>query len=91
MRNLRTLETEGMVNSKNDYQEVINAIAKVCNPVLSLNVHEFHVYSTDKKKVAKLGYMKVSDCFRKIVNHGLIPTATTQFTFSNYCILQCLQ
>ena len=34
MRNLRTLETEGMVNSKNDYQEVINAIAKVCNPVL---------------------------------------------------------
>ena len=29
MRNLRTLETEGMVNSKNDYQEIINAIAKV--------------------------------------------------------------
>ena len=29
MRNLRTLEQEGMVNSKNDYQEVINAIAKV--------------------------------------------------------------
>ena len=29
MRNLRTLEQEGMVNSKNDYQEIINAIAKV--------------------------------------------------------------
>lgn len=29
MRNLRTLEQEGMVNSNNDYQEVINAIAKV--------------------------------------------------------------
>ena len=29
MRNLRTLEEEGMVNSKNDYQEIINAIAKV--------------------------------------------------------------
>ena len=29
MRNLRTLETEGMVNSKNDYQEIVNAIAKV--------------------------------------------------------------
>ena len=29
MRNLRTLETENMVNSKNDYQEIINAIAKV--------------------------------------------------------------
>ena len=29
MRNLRTLETEKMVNSKNDYQEIINAIAKV--------------------------------------------------------------
>ena len=28
MRNLRTLEQEGMVNSNNDYQEVINAIAK---------------------------------------------------------------
>jgi hypothetical protein len=28
MRNLRTLETEGMVNSKNDYQDIINAIAK---------------------------------------------------------------
>ena len=35
MRNLRTLETEGMVNSKNDYQEIINAIAKVsCSAVL---------------------------------------------------------
>ena len=29
MRNLRSLEEEGMVNSKNDYQEIINAIAKV--------------------------------------------------------------
>lgn len=29
MRNLRTLEQEGMVNSNNDYQEIINAIAKV--------------------------------------------------------------
>ena len=29
MRNLRTLEQEGMVNSKNDYQEIINAIARV--------------------------------------------------------------
>ena len=29
MRNLRTLEQEGMVNSSNDYQEIINAIAKV--------------------------------------------------------------
>ena len=29
MRNLRTLETEGMVDSKNDYQEIINAIARV--------------------------------------------------------------
>ena len=29
MRNLRTLEQEGMVSSKNDYQEIINAIAKV--------------------------------------------------------------
>lgn len=28
MRNLRTLEEEGMVNSKNDYQEIVNAIAK---------------------------------------------------------------
>lgn len=33
MRNLRTLETEGMVDSKNDYQEIINAIAKVWIPV----------------------------------------------------------
>lgn len=31
MRNLRTLEQEGMVNSQNDYQEIINAIAKVCD------------------------------------------------------------
>ncbi len=31
MRNLRTLEQEGMVNSSNDYQEMINAIAKVSN------------------------------------------------------------
>jgi len=30
MRNLRTLEQEGLVNSKNDYQEIINAIAQVC-------------------------------------------------------------
>lgn len=29
MRNLRTLEQEGMVNSTNDYQDIINAIAKV--------------------------------------------------------------
>lgn len=29
MRNLRSLEQEGMVNSKNDYQEIVNAIAKV--------------------------------------------------------------
>ncbi|XP_064390864.1 ras GTPase-activating-like protein IQGAP1 isoform X3 [Halichondria panicea] len=28
MRNLRTLEQEGLVNSKNDYQEIINAIAQ---------------------------------------------------------------
>ena len=31
MRSLRSLEEEGMVNSKNDYQEIVNAIAKV-NP-----------------------------------------------------------
>ena len=29
MRQLRTLEQEEMVSSKNDYQEIINAIAKV--------------------------------------------------------------
>ena len=29
MRNLRTLEQEGMVSSRSDYQEIINAIAKV--------------------------------------------------------------
>jgi len=29
MRNLRSLEQDDMVNSKNDYQEIINAIAKV--------------------------------------------------------------
>ena len=29
MRTLRTLEPEGMVSSRNDYQEIINAIAKV--------------------------------------------------------------
>lgn len=29
MRNLRTLEQEGMVNSENDYQDIINAIARV--------------------------------------------------------------
>lgn len=30
MHHLHTLEQEGMVDSKNDYQEIINAIAKVC-------------------------------------------------------------
>lgn len=30
MHQLHTLEQEGMVDSKNDYQEIINAIAKVC-------------------------------------------------------------
>ena len=34
MRNLRTLEEEGMVNSKNDYQEIINAIAKVTTIII---------------------------------------------------------
>lgn len=29
VRNLRKLEREGMVSSTNDYQEIINAIAKV--------------------------------------------------------------
>lgn len=29
IRQLRTLEQEGMVNSRNDYQEIVNAIAKV--------------------------------------------------------------
>ena len=29
MRNLRTLEKEGMVSLRNDYQEIINAIARV--------------------------------------------------------------
>ncbi len=33
MRNLRTLEQEGLVNSKNDYQEIINAIAQVRIPL----------------------------------------------------------
>lgn len=42
MRNLRTLETEGMVNSKNDYQEIINAIAKVIfYDVNGLHVHMY--------------------------------------------------
>ena len=31
MRQLRTLEQEEMVSSKNDYQDIINAIAKVCD------------------------------------------------------------
>ena len=30
MHHLHRLEQEGMVDSKNDYQEIINAIAKVC-------------------------------------------------------------
>ena len=30
MHHLHTLEQEGMVDSTNDYQEIINAIAKVC-------------------------------------------------------------
>jgi len=30
MHHLHTLEQEGMVDSKNDYKEIINAIAKVC-------------------------------------------------------------
>ena len=38
MRNLRTLEQEGMVNSTNDYQEIINAIAKVADTIL-ISVH----------------------------------------------------
>ena len=32
MRQLRTLEQEEMVTSKNDYQDVISAIAKVSVP-----------------------------------------------------------
>lgn len=52
MRNLRTLEEEGMVNSKNDYQEIINAIAKVkkkislyiCSYVLTISIYQAHLY-----------------------------------------------
>ena len=29
-RNLKLLEAEGLVSAENDYQELINAIAKVC-------------------------------------------------------------
>ena len=45
MRNLRTLEQEGMVNSKNDYQEVINAIAK--------DIRNQHRYRQQRKQELK--------------------------------------
>lgn len=38
MRNLRTLEQEGLVSSKNDYQEIINAIAQVCYVLCSVAI-----------------------------------------------------
>ena len=49
MRNLRTLETEGMVNSNNDYQEIINAIAKVS----SVQVIHSNIFISAKDGVSK--------------------------------------
>ena len=35
-RNLKVLEQQNLVSSKNDYQDIVNAIAKVCGVLIKL-------------------------------------------------------
>lgn len=37
LRNLKVLEQQKLVSAKNDYQEIVNAIAKVTTSILTLN------------------------------------------------------